>query len=106
MDYITVENFVKQVLATIPQPYGQDLIERFFHAVETRPEWLEAYHELVTAHGAVAVNNSIGYNIVGQTSLHDLDWRHKSIGAPIDAYTNMPPGAPPIDDYPHSNSRP
>ena len=107
MEYITVEDFVKQVLATIPQPYGQDLIERFFRAVETRPDWLEVYNELVTAHGAVAANNSIGYNIVGETSMHDLDWRHKSIGGPIDTYTEMEPGAPAIEypsADPHSDS--
>ncbi len=104
MEYITVEDFVKQVLATIPQPYGADVVDQFFRAVESDPGWMEVYRELEKSHGTPAVKNSIGFNIMSLARMRSLDRDHPATSRLISTYTELGPdpaavGAAPADPH-------
>ncbi len=64
MRYITVQNLVKEVLDTIPQPYEADIIDRVFQAIEASPEWMEMFQNMIQAHGQFPVKKSIEYNTI------------------------------------------
>jgi hypothetical protein len=56
-----VKALVREVLATLPQPYSEHVIDDVFFSIETRPEWLRVYESLCTTLGKTVVNNWIGY---------------------------------------------
>ena len=47
-----VEILVKDVLATIPEPYGQEIILEVFKEIQDNPEVIEAYLGKGAAHAA------------------------------------------------------
>jgi len=100
MEYITVEEFVKQVLAAIPQPYGADLVDRFFRAVESEARWMEIYHELEKSHGTPAVKNSIGFNIMSLARMRSLDRDRPASSRLIDTYTELGPDPAAVNTAP------
>lgn len=91
MEYITVEEFVKRVLATLPQPYAANLVDQFFLAVETRPEWLDLYDEMARQHGEFSVKKSIGFNILAETGMRSRNVTHPATSRLIDTYTEIEP---------------
>lgn len=100
MEYITVEDFVKQVLATIPQPYGADLVDQFFRAVEADPRWMEVYRELEKSHGTPTVKNSIGFNILSIARMRSLDRDLPATSGLIETYTALEPDPAAVDAAP------
>jgi hypothetical protein len=72
-----VEILVKDVLATIPEPYGQDIILEVFQKIEGNPdEWLRRYHslsnDLSDDLSDDIINNWIGKYVKDQTGLNTL----------------------------------
>lgn len=100
MEYITVEEFVKQVLETLPAPYGADLVDQFFRAVESNPEWMDVYRELEKSHGTPAVKNSIGFNLMSLTRMRSLDRDHPATSGLIETYTELGPDPAAVNTAP------
>lgn len=71
-----VEIFVKEVLAAIPAPYGEDIILRVFQEIERNPDWEWRYHSLSNDVGDGfsddVINNWIGKYVKDQTGLNTL----------------------------------
>jgi hypothetical protein len=71
-----VEIFVKEVLATIPAPYGEDIILKVFQEIEKNAEWERRYHSLSNDVGDgwsdEVINTWIGKYIKDQTGLNTL----------------------------------
>lgn len=101
MEYITVEDFVKQVLATLPTPYGADVVDQFFLAVESNPQWMDVYREMESAHGEGAVKNSIGFNIIGLTGMRSLDRDLPATSRLIQSYTELEPDPAAVNTAPY-----
>jgi hypothetical protein len=92
MEYFTVEQFIGDVINSVPKPYEADIIDRVFQAIEQNPEWLDRYNEMVKAHGKNEVDHSIGFNIVGLTGLRSLDRQQKAQSGLIETYTELGQG--------------
>ncbi len=77
-----VKALVREVLATLPQPYSEHVIDDVFFSIETRPEWLRVYESLGTTLGKAVVNNWIGYwvaNALHKTSRQVLPSRKSKL---------------------------
>ncbi|PPK73755.1 hypothetical protein B0F88_101286 [Methylobacter tundripaludum] len=55
-----VDELVSKVLEAISQPYGEDLIEDVFLAIERQLSWQRRYDELVLELGKNTVNQWVG----------------------------------------------
>lgn len=56
-----VEILVKDVLATIPEPYGEDIILEVFQKIDVNPEWERRYQSL-----SIDVGDGFSYDIINQ----------------------------------------
>jgi uncharacterized protein (DUF433 family) len=63
-----VRTLVEKVLATIPTPYSEDVIDEVFQAIEANPAWLTAYRGLCNDLGKNEVNKAVG------------SWTSKAVG--------------------------
>lgn len=89
MDFITVSDFVKEVMSGIPKPWGTDLVDRVFTAIENNPEWMRVYHTLIDAHGKYMVHNSIGLNVMALSGMKSLDRVQPASSSLIENYTEL-----------------
>lgn len=55
-----VEILVSEILETIPKPYGEDVIEDVFLAIERQPTWQRHYDVLVLELDKDTVNKWVG----------------------------------------------
>lgn len=97
MIFVSVQEFVKSVLDTIPKPYGADVIDRVFQAIEQNPDWLEAYNKFSLDHGKAEVNTSIGFNVMGITGMKSLERNHPSSSSLIENYTELGHPSEPVE---------
>jgi hypothetical protein len=70
-----VKALVREVLATIPQPYTEHVIDDVFYSIETTPEWFGVYESLCSTLGKSVVNNWGGYwvaNALGKIGEHQV----------------------------------
>jgi hypothetical protein len=51
-----VKTLVEEVLATLPTPYSEDVIDEVFQAIEANPTWLTDYRVLCNDLGVTVVN--------------------------------------------------
>ena len=66
-----VKSLVQEVLATIPAPYSEHVIDEVFHAIETEPRWYREYETACATLGKTTVNTWGGYwiaNALGKVS--------------------------------------
>lgn len=91
MEYITVGHFVSDILNTIPKPYGPDIIDQVYLAIENNPEWLARYKDMSRDHGKGEVDHSIGFNIMGLAGLKDTDHTQKARSTLIEQYAELVP---------------
>ncbi len=89
MAFITVQELVKTVINTIPEPYGPDIVDKVFQAIEGNPEWLEEYNRFVTDHGKPEVDNSIGFNVMSVTGMKSMDRERPATSSLIENYTEL-----------------
>ncbi len=80
-----VKLLVLEVLATVPRPYTEHVIEEVFLRIEGAPDWRREYDRLVDALGRDVVNNWGGYwvaNALGKVGEHQVaSKRCKLIGS-------------------------
>jgi hypothetical protein len=55
-----IEELVSEVIETISNPYGEDVILDVFLAIERQPTWQRRYDELVFELGKNTVNQWVG----------------------------------------------
>ena len=65
-----VKTLVEEVLATLPTPYSEDVIDEVFLAIEANPTWLTVYNVLCDDLGVTVVNQAVG------------SWTSRAVGAP------------------------
>lgn len=55
-----IDELVSEILETISQPYGEDIIEDVFFEIEHQPSWRRRYDELVLELCKGTVNKWVG----------------------------------------------
>jgi len=86
-----VQDLSKDVLPTLPTPYGEDVIEDVCLAIERNPGWMSRYQRLVNTLGRDVTNNWIGQyvkDIVGMNTVRQVDAKRSRI---IGSYTKLRP---------------
>ena len=58
---LRLKQLVDTVLAQLPKPYTEDVIEDVFLAIEGHPEWRKTYDRMVYESGKAAVNAWAGF---------------------------------------------
>jgi hypothetical protein len=80
-----VKSLALEVLATIPTPYSEHVIDEVFHAIEVEPRWHREYEALCATLGKTTVNTWGGYwvaNALGKIGKHQVpSKRSKLIGS-------------------------
>jgi len=74
-----VKTLVEEVLASLPTPYSEDVIDEVFLAIEANPTWLTAYNVMRNDLGVMVVNQAVGSTskAVGRTGDHQVPSRSK-----------------------------
>lgn len=67
-----VRSLVSDVLKSIPQPFGEDVIEDVCVAIESNPRWRSQYDELARELRDWVVNNWIGMYVRDLTAMKAL----------------------------------
>jgi len=67
-----VADLVQEVLQTLPTPYGEDIIEDVFIAIEHNPRWQKRYDALETLLGKHVLNQFVGWHTRDQTDLKTI----------------------------------
>ena len=84
-----VEQLVQEVLDTISQPYGEDIIEDVCLAIEANPQWMTRYRELRASFAKDVANNWIGQytkSLTGMKTIRVVDAKRATI---IKYYTKL-----------------
>ena len=80
-----VKSLVREVLATIPTPYSEQVIDEVFQAIEADPRWHREYEADCATLGKTTVNTWGGYwiaNALGKVGEHQVpSTRSKLIGS-------------------------
>jgi uncharacterized protein (DUF433 family) len=85
-----VKTLVEEVLATLPAPDSEDVIDEVFLAIEANPAWLTVYDGLCNELNAEVVNQWVGKwasKVVGRTGDHQVPARSKL----IESYSKLYP---------------
>ncbi len=75
-----VKNLVEEVLATLPTPYSEDVIDEVLLAIEANPTWLAVYNVMRSDLGDTVVNQAVGSwtsKALGRTGDHQVPSRSK-----------------------------
>src|SRR4051794_2242319 len=86
-----VKTLVDEVLATLPTPYSEDVIDEVFQAIKANPTWHAVYRGLRKDLGVRVVNQAVGSwtsKAVGRTGEHQVPARSKL----IKSYSKLYPG--------------
>jgi negative regulator of sigma E activity len=84
-----VYEFVQDVLRTLDEPYGEDITEDVFLAIEENPQWKQRYDDLGAELHSTVVNNWIGrYTkaIAGMETIKQVDAKRSKL---ITSYTKL-----------------
>jgi uncharacterized protein (DUF433 family) len=87
-----VKELVEKVLATLPKPYSEDVIDEVFQAIEANPTWSSVYGDLCNHLGVTVANQAVGSwtsKAVGRTGDHQVPARSKL----IESYSKLYPVA-------------
>jgi len=80
---------IEDVLATLPKPYTEDVVDDVFHAIEERPEWRRRYDTLVTSLGRKVVEARAAFwiaNHVGRSAAGEANAQKSTL---IEAYPKL-----------------
>jgi len=80
---------VRDVLNTLPKPYGEDITDEVCYAIEKNPEWFRRYQNLKAELTKDVVNQFIGVytkKTTGKISLRQVPPRKSTI---ITSYTKL-----------------
>src|SRR5688572_27208568 len=95
-----VKALVREVLANLPKPYSEHVIEDVFFAIEMKPEWLRAYESQCAILGKTVMNNWTGYwvaNILGKVGARLVDSKRSNL---IASYSLLDTDAKPVERKP------
>ena len=54
---VGIYELVNSILATIPEPYSEDVILNVFQKIQKNPDWLKRYNQLLLEHNTNRVVN-------------------------------------------------
>jgi hypothetical protein len=77
-----VKALVAEVLATIPPPYSEHVIDDVFFAIESTPEWFREYESMCSTLGKTVLNNWTGYWVataLGKQGEHQVPRRKSKL---------------------------
>lgn len=83
------KRLVEEVIASLPKPYTEDVIDDVFHAIENQPEWRRQYDDLVAALGKKVVNARGAFwiaSIVGRSGVDQVAAKKSTL---IDSYSKL-----------------
>lgn len=86
-----VNTFAQEVLKTFSQPYGEDIIEDVFLAIEYHRDWRRRYDELCAELSQDVVNQWMGQytkTITGLKTLREVDTKRTKLAT---AYSKLTP---------------
>jgi hypothetical protein len=86
-----VYELVDEVLHTIPEPYGEDVIMDVCTEIETHPRWLWRYNQLVAELSRNVVNQWLGQYTKQLTGLLSVVQVDAESGHIIGSYTKLHP---------------
>ena len=95
-----VKALAQEVLAALPQPYSEDVIDEVFYAIETDPRRLRDYEALCANLGKTVVNNWLGRWIgiaLGKVGEQQVPSRKSSL---IGSYSLLDTDAKPVERKP------
>ena len=75
MKTVGVKHLVEQVLAQLPRPLTEDVIEDVFLAIEVNHGWLNEYEQLCSSLGKLVTNSAVGMWVakdVGRTGAQQV----------------------------------
>lgn len=75
MKTVGVKHLIEQVLAQLPRPFTEDVIEDVFLAIEANLKWLNEYEQLCSSIGKLVTNSAVGMWVakyVGRTGAHQV----------------------------------
>ena len=70
-----VKRLVNEVLASLPTPYSENIIDEVFFAIEKSPDWRKEYENIAVNLGKTVVNTWGGYwiaNALGKIGEHQV----------------------------------
>lgn len=79
-----IKDFVEEVLQSLRGPYGEDVINDVFLAIEANPRWRQRYEDLCAEFTKDVVNKSGGFWIgrfVGRSGVRQVDSNCALIGS-------------------------
>ena len=100
-----VKTLVEEVLATLPTPYSEDVIDEVFLAIEANPTWLTVYNVMRNDLGVTVVNQAVGSwtsKAVGRTGNHQVPARSKL----TESYSKLYPVVVRTEKRPSRKARP
>ena len=89
MRTVGIKRLVEEALASLPQPYTEDVIEDVFCAIESNANWRREYEDLCSEFGKTVTNTSGGSWIakaVGKTGLRQVPTVKSSL---IQSYSKL-----------------
>jgi hypothetical protein len=86
-----VYDLSKDVLVTVPTPYGTDIIEDVFVAIEADRDLSSRYQQLVSTLGRDVTNNWIGRHVKGITGMNSVQQVPARRSKSITSYTKLEP---------------
>jgi len=86
-----VSRLVKSILRTFSRPYGEDVIEDIFVAIENNPGWLNRYKQIAFRYDRGAINPTIGKQTKDQTGMKVLRTVKAKRTTLISSYTKLKP---------------
>jgi hypothetical protein len=84
-----IKRLVEDVLASLPKPHTEDVIDDVFHAIEQRPEWRQRYDDISTDLGKLVVNTWGGFwieNSEGRSGVEQVPAKKSTL---IQSYSKL-----------------
>jgi hypothetical protein len=84
-----IKRLVEEVLASLPKPHTEDVIDDVFHAIEQRADWRQQYDDLSTDLGKTVVNTWGGFWIAsseGRSGVQQVPARKSKL---IESYSKL-----------------
>lgn len=92
MRTVRLKQLMKDVLASLPKPYNEDVIEDVFAAIEQSPEWRKQYDDLKYHMGKAVINAWGGFWIAHLTGRVGGEQVSATRSGLLESYAKLAPG--------------